>query len=81
MSFPWITGTMLAFESNVVIGLRLMKLAAGGDDAIQEAHLMVDEKIDAAFEAMQSLWTGGTPETVIDRYRVHVAANTRRLSA
>lgn len=81
MSFPWFAGTMLALESHAVIALRLMKLAAGGGDAIREAELMVEEKIDAAFEAMQSLSAGGTPTTVIDRYRVHVAANAKRLSA
>ncbi len=38
-------------------------------------------KIDAAFEATSTLMMGRTPETVIARYREHVAANTKRLSA
>ena len=42
---------------------------------------MVAEKIDAAFEATSTLMMGRTPETVIARYREHVAANTKRLSA
>jgi hypothetical protein len=42
---------------------------------------MVAEKIDAAIEATGTLMMGGSPETVIARYREHVAANTKRLSA
>jgi hypothetical protein len=81
MSFPWFASAMLALESQNVIALRLMKLAGGGDAALDEAHLMVDEKIDAAIEALRSLHSGGTAASVIDRYRVHVAANARRLAA
>jgi hypothetical protein len=40
---------------------------------------MVSEKIAAAFEATASLFAGATP-AAIDRYREHVAANTKRLS-
>ena len=42
---------------------------------------MVSEKIDAMFEGGASLMTGATPASIIDRYREHVAANTKRLSA
>nr|WP_272481319.1 hypothetical protein [Methylobacterium sp. B34] len=42
---------------------------------------MVTEKAHAAGEAMTTLILGGSPETVITRYREHVAANTKRLSA
>jgi hypothetical protein len=80
-SFPWFAGTMLAFESFEVIRLRLEKLLIGGDAADHEARLMVSEKIDAMFEAGASLKTGATPASIIDRYREHVAANTKRLSA
>ena len=41
---------------------------------------MVSEKIAAAFEATASLFAGATPAAIIDRYREHVAANTKRLS-
>jgi len=78
--FPWIAGTMLAFESCEVIRLRLAKLAIGDAAADCEARLMVNEKIDAMFEAGASLMSGASAATVIDRYREHVAANTRRLS-
>jgi hypothetical protein len=72
---------MLALESYRVINLRLMKMAAGGQVAYYEAFLMVNEKIDALFEAGGTLATGGTPEAIIDRYRQHVAANFARLGA
>ena len=80
-SFPWYASTMLACESFEVIRLRLEKLLIGGDDAHHEARLMVSEKVDAMFEAGASLMAGATPASIIDRYREHVAANTKRLSA
>jgi hypothetical protein len=79
--FPWFAGTMLAFESCEVIRLRLAKLAIGDDNAGREAHLMVNEKINAMFEAAASMMTGASVATVIGRYREHVAANVKRLSA
>ena len=42
---------------------------------------MAGEKIAAAFEAAASWLAGATPAAIIDRYREHVAANLRRLSA
>jgi len=41
---------------------------------------MIGEKVDAAFESGTNLMAGATAETVIDRYRQHVAANAVRLS-
>ena len=79
-SFPWLAGTLLAFESCEVIGLRLAKLAVGDDDADDEARLMVSEKVEAMLEAGASLMAGASAATVIGRYRQHVAANARRLS-
>jgi hypothetical protein len=80
-SFPWCTSAMLACESLEVIRLRLEKLLIGGDAADQEARLMVSEKIDALLETGASLMAGATPASIVDRYREHVAANTKRLSA
>ncbi len=77
---PWYSLMMLGFEANSVIGLRLMKLAAGGDAARKEAELMVSEKMDAAMEAGTTLMSGGSLTRVVDRYRQHVAANQHRLS-
>jgi hypothetical protein len=79
--FPWFASAMLAYESLEVVRLRLAKLAIGGDAADHEACLMVSEKIDALLEAGASAMAGATPGSIIDRYREHVAANTRRLSA
>jgi hypothetical protein len=72
---------MLALEDQTVVELRLVKLAWGGCDACDEAHLMASEKISAAVEAAGTLMMGGSFEAVIARYREHVAANTERLLA
>jgi hypothetical protein len=71
---------MLAVESNSVIALRVMKLMWGGSGALHEAHLMVSEKVDAAFEAAANLMAGASGDDVIRRYRQHVAANAVRLT-
>jgi hypothetical protein len=78
--FPWTKFGLLAIESSEVISLRLMRLTAGGHGAHREAHLMVSEKIDAAIEASINLLSGSTTNSVVDRYREHVAANAKRLS-
>jgi hypothetical protein len=79
--FPWLASAMLAFEACEVIRLRLTKFAAAGQDADREAQLMVSEKVDAMFEAGASLMAGASAADIIGRYREHVAANARRLSA
>jgi hypothetical protein len=79
--FPWFASAMLAVESAEVVRLRLEKFASHGAAAEQEACLMVSEKISAAFEATADWLSGATPATIIGRYREHVAANARRLSA
>ena len=78
---PFLSILMLAFEAQKVIELRLVRIAWGGAEAHAEMQSMVAEKIDAALEATGTLMRGGSPETVIARYREHVAANTKRLSA
>jgi hypothetical protein len=79
--FPWFASAMLAFESCEVIRLRLVKLSTCDDAADDEACLMVSEKVDAMLEAGASLMAGASAATVIGRYREHVAANSKRLSA
>jgi hypothetical protein len=78
--FPWYSSAMLILESSSVVGLRLTKLTRGGSEAGDEANLMVTEKIAAAFEAVETLSTGGGLSIVIDRYREHVTANATRLA-
>ncbi|WP_456622910.1 hypothetical protein [Bradyrhizobium sp. P5_C12] len=79
--FPWYAGTMLAVEASEVVRLRCEKLSHGDEAAGHEAMLMMSEKIAAAFEATASLLAGATPAAIIQRYREHVAANAKRLSA
>jgi hypothetical protein len=78
---PFFSSMMLAVEAQRVVELRLVRLAWGGKEGLAEAQSMVTEKVHAAGEAMTTLMLGGSPETVIARYREHVAANTKRLSA
>ena len=42
---------------------------------------MVSEKISAFIEASGTLMTGGSVDVVVARYREHVAANEKRLTA
>jgi hypothetical protein len=79
--FPWYSSAMLVLESSNVVGLRLTKLTRGGSEAGDEADLMVAEKIAAAFEAIETLLTGGSFSIVLDRYREHVTANATRLAS
>lgn len=72
--------TMLGFETQRVVSLRLAHLAAGGAAAEAEAQLMVVEKGTAFMEAATTLAFGGSAEKVIRRYRTHVRANERRLT-
>jgi hypothetical protein len=80
MFFPFYSIMMLGLESNNVIGLRMLKLTRGGNDAVKEMHLMMREKINAAFESGTNLMAGASTDSVVDRYRQHVAANAERLS-
>jgi hypothetical protein len=70
---------LLGLAMQRVVGLRLMKIAAGGPAAQAEARRMVTEKTAALAEAVATLAAGGSARTVVRRYRTHVAANERRL--
>jgi hypothetical protein len=78
----------LAVEANMVVGLRMMKLAAGGPKAATEAQLMVAEKMRiagvVAVENAMSLATGRSVEAVhkstVAKYTRAVRANRKRLS-
>ncbi len=72
---------MAGFEAQRVIALRMAKLAQGGPGAAQEANHMVTEKLAASSEAMLTLAQGGSPETVLRRYRTIMRANAKRLSS
>jgi hypothetical protein len=78
----------LGAEAWMVVGLRMMKLAAGGPLAAREAQRMVTEKAAAAIEAQvrsgAALMRGASPQsagrTAMTGYRRRVKANRRRLS-
>jgi hypothetical protein len=78
----------LGMEASAVIGLRTMKIAAGGTEGQAESVRMVTEKIDSLWTLQTSAMTGGlgsTPQRAaaktIAHYRRKVRANRRRLSA
>jgi hypothetical protein len=69
----------LAQETQEVMALRMMKLAAGGSASRAEAERMVTESAAAA-EAFGTLAFGGSLQKVMRRYSTHVRANKRRLT-
>lgn len=75
-----VDATLLAIESQQVIGLRMVKLSIGGAAAQAEAQRMVSEKVSAASEAAMLMATGGSTRRVVAGYRRKVRANARRLS-
>ena len=87
---PWLSlgvdAWALGFEAWSVIGLRTLKIAAGGPAAAVEEKRMVDEKIDAGLAWPAMAMTGGlglTPQAAaatLTHYRRKVRANRRRLS-
>ncbi len=75
----FLNSALLAFESQLVVGLRLSRFALGGPGAGVEAQRMVTEKVAAAIEAAGTLASGGSPHRVFKGYRRKVRANARRL--
>ncbi len=88
---PWLGLGLDAFalgmEASAVIGLRAMKIAAGGADGEAEARRMIAEKVDAAVALQTLALTGGlgfsapsAAAKTITHYRRRVRANRRRLA-
>jgi hypothetical protein len=73
-------GARLCLEAHHVVGLRLLRIAAGGTGAQAEATRMVTEKAEAFAEAAATLATGGSAQKILRRYRTRVRANARRLT-
>jgi len=67
-------------EAQVVMTLRMMRLAGGGAIAQTEATRMVTEKGVALMEAATTVAMGGSAEKVVRGYRSRVRANKRRLT-
>ena len=76
----WFNLMMLAAESQQVILLRTLKLAAGGKKAKAEARRMVTEKVVSFCDEASKLALGATPQSVISRHRKKVQANSHRLT-
>lgn len=76
----------LGLDASAVIGLRMMKIAGGGETGSAEALLMISEKIKAAIDLQGVLVSRGlaaSPLVVAKEslrfYHRKVAANRRRL--
>ncbi|MDB5480467.1 MAG: hypothetical protein JWO83_1520 [Caulobacteraceae bacterium] len=76
----------LGVEASGVIGLRALKLAAGGAAAEAEAFRMVEEKIAAGFDLQVKAMSGalgyspaGAAAKAVGHYRRRVRSNLRRL--
>ena len=77
----------LGVESSTVVGLRSLRMMAGGATADSEARLMVSEKMGAAMDLGLHAMTGRLGASpgpaaakVIAHYRRKVRANQRRLT-
>ncbi|TFF21748.1 hypothetical protein E3C22_13760 [Jiella endophytica] len=70
---------LLSLESQQAAQLRLFRLGVGGPMAVDEATLMVREKIEAFDKALGSAMAGSTFESIVDNYRTIVQANIQRL--
>jgi hypothetical protein len=79
---------MLGFEAQQVVGLRLIRLAAGGTAGQAEAQRMVTEKLAALAEVQTAAITtaieGGSShrlgKKVVGVYKKRVRGNKRRLT-
>ena len=77
---------MLGMESAMVIGMRTLKLAAGGAAGDRESRRMIEEKLAAAAQLPVVLAASGaaTPEALtrsaVRHYSKKVRANRKRLS-
>ena len=88
---PWLRVALdawsLSIEASSVIGLRTLKIAAGGAAGEAEARLMVAEKIDASLDLHTKAMTGAlgfdastAASKTLNHYRRKVRANRRRLA-
>lgn len=84
----WIEAARFGYDAQRVIGLRMLRMAAGGTDASAEARMMVAEKLtafaDAQLAIAVALVSGSTLDVAAARafrpYRRRVRANKSRLS-
>jgi len=88
---PWfgigVNAWSLGVEAATVVGLRTMKIAAGGAAGEAETRRMISEKVDAGLALQALAMTGGlgfSPRSAaaktLTHYRRKVRSNRRRLS-
>jgi hypothetical protein len=88
---PWLRigfdAWALAFEASSVIGLRALRIAAGGASAEAETRRMFSEKIEAGMALQVKALSGalgptapGAAARTLQHYRRKVRANRRRLT-
>jgi hypothetical protein len=77
----------LSLEASAVMGLRTLKIAAGGPDAQAEAGRMIGEKVEAlaalqtkALTGAMGLTAASATRATLKHYRRKVRANRRRLT-
>ena len=75
----WMDMAAATAEAQQVIGLRMLKLAAGGPAANAEAALMINEKMAAGQRAALQTLGGADPQKILRGLRTTVRANRRRL--
>jgi hypothetical protein len=91
MKNPWVRigldAWSLGFEASSVIGLRVLKIAAGGPAAEAETRLMFREKLDAGWTLQVKALTGalgvtahGATARTLALYRRKIRSNQRRLT-
>jgi hypothetical protein len=80
MKNPCLAIVFLALVWSRVIWLRTATLSQGGRAAMDEAWLMIGEKIIAAIESGATIAFGGSYWSVFELYRNRVAANAARLN-
>lgn len=82
LAAPWRLWA-LGLESAAVVGLRSLRIAAGGAAAQREMGRMVSEKLLAAMELQAKALTGGLSGDAMGKsvahYRCKVRANRKRL--
>lgn len=85
---PWFDALRFIAETQEVVALRLMRIAAGGPNAAQETRRMISEKLEAfalaEIAAADALMHGSTLDVAAARafapVRRRVHANSRRLT-
>ena len=77
----WFDTSTLFIQSQLVIGLRLTKMAWGGRGAQDEAFRMVGEKVEASMDSILMLIAGGSGSMVLAHYNDLIADNIERLTA